>query len=167
MFPLRRQAVILGNDRPAIGQLTDRRLAGVDHGFNGEDHVGFQLNSGTGLAVVHDLWVFVESCADTVSTEFTHDRVAGFFGILLNGMADIAEMGTGSNLSDAEPEAFKSDLAKPFRLNRDFTNMKHAAGITVIALLDSGDVKIDDVAILQLPVAGNAMANLVIYRGAD
>ena len=45
--------------------------------------------------------------------------------------------------------------------------MKHAAGITVIALLDGGDVKIDDVAILQLPVAGNAMANLVIYRGAD
>lgn len=45
--------------------------------------------------------------------------------------------------------------------------MKHAAGVAVVAILDRGDVKVDDIAIFQLLIARYAMANLVIDRGTD
>jgi hypothetical protein len=43
----------------------------------------------------------------------------------------------------------------------------HAAGVAVPAVLDDGDVDIDDVAILEhLPFAGDAVADDVVDRGA-
>src|SRR5262249_41068814 len=45
--------------------------------------------------------------------------------------------------------------------------IKHAAGIAVKAVLDDGDVDVDDVAGAQLLVAWNAVAYHVVYRRAD
>ena len=39
--------------------------------------------------------LFVEAAADAVSAEFLHDGVAGIFGNLLAGIADVAEGGAG------------------------------------------------------------------------
>lgn len=87
--------------------------------------------------------------------------------MLLDGLANIAQMCARSDLGDAEPEAFKGNFTQALGLNRYIANLKHAACIAVIALLDGRDIEIDDVAILQLSVAGNPMTYLVIDRGAD
>ena len=42
MFPLRGQAAVLGDDRPAIRQQTGFPPAEVDHRFNGKHHAGNQ-----------------------------------------------------------------------------------------------------------------------------
>ena len=44
---------------------------------------------------------------------------------------------------------------------------EHLAGIAVVAVLDDGDVDVDDVAVFELFVAGDAMADLVVDRSAD
>ena len=84
-----------GDDGPAVGQLGDGGLAGVDHRLDREDHAGLELDAGTGLAVMKHLGVFVEVGADAVAAEFTHYRKAVALGVLLDGVADVAEMGAG------------------------------------------------------------------------
>src|SRR3546814_834207 len=88
VFPLRRQAVVAGDDRPAIGKLADFFATGVDHGLDREDHARFQALAGSGLAVVKDLGVLVELAADTVAAIYAYDREALFFGMLLDDRPD-------------------------------------------------------------------------------
>ena len=51
--------------------------------------------------------------------------------------------------------------------NGGFAHKEHLAGIAVVAVFDDGDVDIDDIAVFEFFVAGNAVADLVIDRGAD
>ena len=73
-------------------QFGDRRLAGVDHRLDGEDHAGLAARAGAGLAVVQHLRLFVEVAADAVAAEFAHHREAVLLGVLLDGGADVAEV---------------------------------------------------------------------------
>ena len=97
-----------------------------------------------------------------MAAEFVHDRVAVLFGVLLDGVADVAESGARTHLGDAEPHAFESDITQSSGLDRNFADREHAAGITEIAVLDGGDVDVEDVTVLERLVAGDAMANLMI-----
>ena len=73
--------------------------------------------------------------ADAVPAKLTHHRIAGFLGVLLDRMADVAQPRTGSDLGDADPQAFKGDLAKPLRLYRRVADEEHAARVAVVAVL--------------------------------
>lgn len=64
MFPLRGEAVVFGDDCPAVGQLTDCGFAGIDHWLDRENHVGFQLGPGASLSIMNYLWVFMKFCSD-------------------------------------------------------------------------------------------------------
>ena len=50
---------------------------------------------------------------------------------------------------------------------RHVAHHKHAAGIAMPAVFDDGHVDIDDIAFFERFVTGDAMANLVVDRGAD
>src|SRR2546421_12566195 len=79
VLPLRRQAVVLGDDGPAVGELADRRLAGVDHRFDRECHSRLETRAGPGAPVVQNLRLFVEFSSDSVPAELAYDAVpAGF-----------------------------------------------------------------------------------------
>ena len=104
--------------------------------------------------------------ADTVAAEFAHDGKAVLLGVLLNDMADIAEAGARSHLRNTQPHAFKGNVAQPPCLDRRFADDEHAAGVAVITVLDGGDVDVEDVAVLERLVAGNAVADLMIDGNA-
>jgi hypothetical protein len=53
------------------------------------------------------------------------------------------------------------------RGDRRGADLEHPAGVAVVAVLDHGDVDVDDIAFFQLLRAGNAMADHMIDRGAD
>src|SRR5256714_210071 len=167
VLPLRRQAVVLGDDGPAVGELADRRLAGVDHRFDREDHPRLEARTGPGASVVQNLRLFVEFSPDSMAAELAHDAVAVGFGVLLDRRADVTEKGPGAHLADAEPHALVGRLAQPLCLDGRLADIVHAAGIAVKAVLDHGDVDIEDVACLEHALARNAMADLVVDRGAD
>ena len=50
---------------------------------------------------------------------------------------------------------------------RAFADDEHAAGVAVPAVLDDGDVDVDDVAVLQRAVVRDAVAHLMVDRRAD
>src|SRR6266853_3728726 len=167
VLPLRRQAVVLGDDGPAVGELADRRLAGVDHRFDREDHPRLEARTGPGASIVQNLRLFVEFPPDSMAAELAHDAVAVGFGVLLDCRADVTEKGPGAHLADAEPHALVSGLAQPLCLDGGFADVVHAAGIAVKTVLDHGDVDIQYVARLEHALPWNAVADLVVDRGAD
>ena len=77
----------------------------------------------------------------------------------LDRAADVAEMRAGLHRADAPPHRLVGDFAQPLRLDRRLADVEHAAGVAVKAVLDHGDVDVDDVAGLEPLVAGNAVAD--------
>src|SRR6266850_6438819 len=167
VLPLRRQAVVLGDDGPAVGELADRRLAGVDHRFDREGHSRLEARAGSGASVVQNLRLFVEFSPDSMAAELAHDAVAVRFGVLLDRRADVTEKSPGVYFADAEPHALVSGLAQALCLDGRFADVVHAAGVAVKTVLDHGDVDIEDVPRLEHALAWNAVADLMVDRGAD
>src|SRR5437879_800060 len=107
VLPLRGEAVVLRHDGPAVGELTDAGLAGVDHRLDREGHARLKRQSGPRLAVVQDLRLLMEFPADAVAAELAHHREALSFGVRLDRRADVAQAGAGPYRADAEPHAFE------------------------------------------------------------
>ena len=64
-------------------------------------------------------------------------------------------------------EALIGHFDQALGLAGDFADRIHAARVAVPAIDDQGDVDIDDVALAQRPLVGNAVADDVVDRGAD
>ncbi len=167
MFPLGRQAAVPGHHRPLIRQYPYMTLAEVDHRFDGEGHARFQHDAGAGAAVMQYLRFLVEDLADAMTAILAHDAAMVSLGVGLDRMADVAETNAGADHLDADLHAIVSHLHQASRRRLDLAHGEHAAGIAVVAVLDHGDVDIHDIAVLQFLVGGNAVADLVVDRGAD
>ena len=167
MFPLRGQATVLGDDGPAVAHLANVTLASVDHRLDGENHAFLQLDPCAGLAVMQDLRVFMKFLADAVAAKFPHDGITARFRVFLDGMTDVAQRSARFDLLDASPHTLVGDVAKALGLRGGGADAEHAAGITVIAILDGRDVEVDDVTIFQHAISGHAVAYLLVDRGAD
>ena len=94
-------------------------------------------------------------------------REAVLLGVGLDRGADVAEAAAGPHLADAEPHALVGHLDQAPRLDARLADVEHAAGVAVVAVLDDGDVDVQDVARLEHPLARDAVADLVVDRGAD
>ncbi len=82
-------------------------------------------------------------------------------------MADIADGRARSHLRDAEPHAVVGHVAQAPRCDRWVADKVHSAGVAVEAVLNHGHVDVQHVAVLERFVARNAVAHLVVDRGAD
>src|SRR5688572_15600634 len=160
------EAAVAGDGGPAVVEQFHRRLADVDHRLDGEEHAGAELGAGAGAAGMDDLGAVVEDAAEAVAAEIADDAVAIGLGVGLDGVADVAEMGAGPGGGDAADHAFVGHVDEAPRLYADVADQEHPAGVAVPAVEDDGDVDIDDVAVLQRPLAGDAVADDMVDRGA-
>ena len=139
--------MVFGDGGPAVTENFHVAFADIDHGFNRENHAGFDGSSFAALAEMHDMGFFVKVFADAVAAEFSDHRIAVAFGVLLDGMANVAEMRAGFDLLYAEKKTLPGDFHQSFGVRTDVADAEHLAGVTVVAILDDGDVDIDDVAV--------------------
>ena len=109
----------------------------------------------------------MELAADAVAAELAHHREAVVLGEHLDRVADVAQARAGLDLDDALPHGLVGEGAQALGGDRAFADDEHAAGVAVPAVLDDGDVDVDDVAVLQRPIVRNAVADLVVDRCAD
>src|SRR5208282_1955398 len=167
VLPLGGQTVIFGHYRPAVGELANRRGAGVDHRFHRERHARFHDEPGAGLSVVQYLWLFVKSAADAMTAEFPHYAESMLLGAALYRMSNIAKSGAGTHLADAVPHAVIGDFTQTLCLHRRRPDVEHAAGVAVPTIFDDRDINIDDVAGFQFFLSGHTVTDHMINRGAD
>lgn len=167
MLPLRGQLAVLGDRGPAVAEQAGLRAALVDHRLDGEDHAFLQLDAGTRTTVVEDLRLLVEHLADAMAAVFADHREAVLFRVLLDDFADIAQVRARTHHGNALVHAFLGDLAEAVGPFRGLADQEHLAGVAVVAVLDDGDVDVEDVAFLQRLLVGDAMADHMVDRGAD
>ena len=141
--------------------------AGVDHRLDGEAHALFQRHAGAGTAVVQNLRILVIDLTDAVAAILSDHREALAFGIGLDCMTDVAQRGARLHGADAAPHRLAGHLDQALGQHRRLAGEEHAAVIAVPAVLDDGDIDIDDVAVLEdLARARDAVADDVVDRRA-
>ena len=114
------------------------------------------------------LRIVVVDLADAVAAVLAHHAETLAFGVLLDRVADIAEGRARLDRADAAEHRFAGHFHQSLGHHRGRAHVVHAAGVAVPAVLDHGDVDVDDVAVLQdLGLAGDAVADDVVDRGAD
>ena len=105
--------------------------------------------------------------ADAVTTVFTHDAAVIAFGVALDGVTYIPQRDARFDHLDANLHAVIGNLAKTCALDGGFADLKHAAGVAVVLVFNHGDVDVDDIAVLENLAGWYAVADLMVYRGAD
>src|SRR5690606_8034562 len=109
----------------------------------------------------------VVDLADAVAAVLAHHRETLGFGVGLDRVADVAQGRARPDRADAAPHRLERGLDQAPRHHRRGAGVVHAAGVAVPAVLDHGDVDVDDVAVLQdLGFARDAMADDVVDRDA-
>ena len=143
-----------------------RRLPALTMGSMVKHMPGSSTRPVAGLAVVQHLGLLVEFPADAVAAVLPHHRVVLGLDMLLDGVADVAEVAPGRTVR-CRCTGIRGDLADQARPDGRLADEEHLAGVAVVAVLDDGDVDVDDVAVFQRLGAGDAVADLVVDRGAD
>ena len=159
--------MVLGHHGPLIGQGFHVAFACVEHRLDGENHARLQFHALAREAVMQYLRLIVVHLADAMAAVFAHHAVACFLGQGLNGMPDIAQGRSGADDANTGAHGVVSGFHQAPRFRARLTHEVHAAGVAVPAVLDHGDVDIDDVAVFQRGGCRDAMAHDVVHRGAD
>ena len=117
---------------------------------------------------MHDVGKRVEDAPQAMAAEIAHHGAAFLLlGEGLDGVTDIAGGGAGLHHGDAAHHGFIGDLDQALGFALHLADVIHAAGIAMPAVQDDRHVDIDDVALLERTVAGDAVADDVIDRGAE
>ena len=87
--------------------------------------------------------------------------------MFIDRSAYVAQKAPGFDLLEAELDALLGYPHQLFGFLADLPDAEHTGGVGVVAVIDGGDVDVDDVALLEDDlVRGNAVADLFIDRGA-
>ena len=114
------------------------------------------------------LGFFVKNASDAMAAIFPHDRIIMGFAVLLDDVSDIAECNAGLDDVDCLIQTFLRDLDEALCVLGYFADAEHFAGVAMESIFYNGYIDIYGVACLQgFTVAGNAVTNNVVYRGAD
>ena len=114
------------------------------------------------------LGLFVKNASDAMSAILPHDRIIMGFAVLLDNVSDIAECNAGLDDVDCLIQTFLRDLDEAFCMLGYFADAEHFAGVAMETIFYDGDIDIYGVACLEgLAIAGNAVTDNMVYRGAD
>ncbi len=108
----------------------------------------------------------VEGSADAMAAEIAHHAEALAFDVGLDGVADIAQRGTGPHRLHAAHHGVVSHLHEHARLGGRSAGDIHAARVAVPPVENDGYIYIKHVAVEQPAIAGNAVADDVVDRNA-
>ena len=168
VLELGRQGAVLCHRGPTIAQHLHLIAAGIDHRLDGEEHALAHDRAVLRPPVMQDRRRVMKDAADAVAAEIAHDGIAVAFGIALDRIADRADMGTRPHDGDAAHHRLVGDLDELSRLQRNaLANKEHSARVAVPAVEDHRHIDVQNVAVHQTAVAGDAVADDMIDRSAD
>ena len=144
-------------------------FARIDHGFNGEGHtfLEFQIVARVITRIVQNLRVFVKTQANTVTAVLLDHRIMIGVSVFGDNGANITQAGARFDQPDGLIEAFLRDATQALGVFRHLANVKHAVSVPMPAIFDDRDVNIQNIAIFQGFVAGDAVADHLVDGGAD
>ena len=167
MLELRGLLAVRGDGGPLVGPGAVAPDAEVDHGLDGEDVARLHDARGLVLRVVGDVRRRVEQLADAVAAVRAHDGAVRGLGDALDGAADVAVHGARPDQVRAGHEALERGLDQVVVLVRALADDERLVEVAVVAAVVDGDVDVDDVALLEGPQVGDAVADDLVHGRAD
>src|SRR6267142_5548069 len=165
---MRAVAAVFGNRRPLVLEHPNPRLAGVNHGLDSDHHAFPQLRTAPGVAIVGDLWLFVQAGTDAMAHKFAHYAEASSLDVLLHRRAHISDAIANARLLDAAIKRVTRHAEQLAHPGVEF--LAHADGkcrIGVVAVQHYAAIDGDNVARLQLALfRWDAMHHFGINRCA-
>ena len=128
---------------------------------------GLHDAAGPRVDVVGDLQRGVEGLADAVAAVVAHHAEAEAAGVRLDGRADVADRAPRLDRRDAALQALPRHPHQPLPGLVDLAHQEGGGAVAVHAVEEDGDVEVDDVAVLERPAVGDAVADHLVGRGAD
>lgn len=143
-------------------------LAERDHGLDRECHPGLALADRLVLGVVRHVGGAVEQGVYAVAAVRSDDAAVLGLGVLLDDVAKLPDQGSWLDRLDGLVEALAGRLDDAhvvgirLRLVADIVRLVQ---VGMVALVEEGDVDIEDVAVNQGALIGDAVADYFVYRG--
>src|SRR5579872_1040995 len=166
VFEVRRKSAVGGHHRPAVGFGSDFPGTGIDHRLDRDDHARLEYRTRARATIVGHRRVFVQARADTVTDQGAHDRESLGLDVLLHRRAHIGDVSAWTHLVDAAYQRFSSDVDEVLRFLRHAAHRNRASHVRIPAVDARADVYLEQIALLQLASAGDAMHDLVVDRRA-
>ena len=104
----------------------------------------------------------MKGLADTVSGVVTNNTVVKTMRVGLNYPANHIDLSTRTNSLDAAHHCFTCTFDQKMGLLINGPNFKHRASISMHAVVISGDVDIDNVAIFEGAIIGDTVADYFV-----
>lgn len=164
------ELAVNGCARPVVGPCHIPILAERNHGLNREGHARLALSDRLVLGVMGDVGRTVEYRVDAVADICSDDAAVLGLGVGLNGIAKVAEQGARLHQLDGLVEALASrlDHTNSIRVRLgSVADVVCLVEIAVVALVVERDVEVDDVAVEEYALVGNAVADDLVQRGTD
>src|SRR5690606_35796472 len=108
----------------------------------------------------------VERAPDTVPRVVAHDAVSETAGVALDGAPDDVDRSSRGDGRDAAVEGLAGALDEVTCLGCDVSHEEGRVEVTVHAVVVGGDVDVDDVAVDEGGVVGDAVADHFVDGGA-
>jgi hypothetical protein len=167
MFPLGRERLIASDHGPAIGEGLDRGPTGVEHGFDGKDHPRLEPHAFSRIAVVQYLRIGVIDLADAVPAVLAHHTEFIALGHALDGMPNVTQGSAGTHRTNTGAHGLIGGGHQSLRLGAGIADRVHAAGVAEPAILDHGNVDVENVAVGQDSIIRDPVADHLVDRRAD
>ena len=120
------------------------------------------------MAVVVHIRFLMEGIAYPMTSQVTHNTIAVFLAMLLNGMADISHESVGLGGLHAYLQALFCHSHQLFLLWRGLADDEHTTGVGIIAVEDGGEVHVDNIALFEhILLFGYTVTNHLVDRSAD
>ena len=139
-------------------------VSGADHGFYGDDHARLEPGAVAGGAEVGHLGSFVELAAHAVAHEIPDHTEAEGLHILLDPVAHIGDTAAHPGVFDPLEEALTGDVDELPGLLAHLSTGEGGGTVAVKAIQIGAHVDGDDVALLQLSAAGQAVNDHFVHR---
>jgi hypothetical protein len=162
------QRTVLSGARPVIGPSLVPVGTDTDHRLNGEAHAGLSLSDGLVLRVVGDVGSAVEQLVDTVSAVCPDDTALAALCVLLDNIAVLTEQRAGLDELNSLVQALSRRLRHTYCIwvrQCLVTNVVGLVEVAVEAAVVERHVDVEDIAILEYSLIGNAVADDFVDRG--
>jgi len=97
MLPLRRQAAVCCDDRPAVIEDAYSGVSKVNHRFHGERHACLQAKASATSTCVRNVRVCVHAASNAVASELCHDAHPFLLSELRDRCPDVSEPRASTN----------------------------------------------------------------------
>lgn len=155
--------------RPVIGPGNISVLAQGNHGLNRKRHAGLALSNRLVLGVVRHVGRAVEQLVDAVAAVGADDAAVLLLGHLFDNVAKLADQGTGLDCLDRLVQALAGGLDNADIVGvglGSVTNVVRLVQVGVVALVVERDINVEDIAVEQDALIGDAVADDFVDRGA-